>query len=102
MKEKYAAMQGFTSDEEFSVKLLLKFATTDEILEQTTKTENRNKLPLIFRERLQEFLKYKNFVCQEDIIGGRFFYTKQKTTSEFAASDFSSYVSYLTINKFNV
>ena len=102
MKEKYAAMQGFTSDEEFSVKLLLKFATTDEILEQTTKTENRNKLPLIFRERLQEFLKYKNFVCQEDIIGGRFFYTKQKTTNEFAASDFSSYVSYLTINKFNV
>lgn len=32
MKEKYAAMQGFTSDEEFSVKLL-KFATTDEIKE---------------------------------------------------------------------
>ena len=30
MKEKYAAMQGFTSDEAFSVKLL-KFATTDEI-----------------------------------------------------------------------
>ena len=52
MKEKYAAMQGFTSDEEFSVKLLLKFATTDEILEQTTKTESINKLPLIFRERL--------------------------------------------------
>ena len=30
MKEKHAAMQGFTSDEAFSVKLL-KFATTDEI-----------------------------------------------------------------------
>ena len=72
-----------------------------------TRTNNKNRKYKqitfnISRETVQEFLKYKNFVCQEDIIGGRFFYTKQKTTNEFAASDFSSYVPYLTINKFNV
>ena len=45
---------------------------------------------------MQEFLEYKNFVCQEDIVGGQFFYTKQKSANEFAQSDFSSYVPYLT------
>ena len=66
-----------------------------------TRTNNKNRKYKqitcnILRETVQEFLKYKNFVCQEDIIGGRFFYAKQKTTNEFAASDFSSYVPYLT------